>query len=106
MPEINQTNKSYPTKNIIKPACNDVLLGRGVGTNNHLGNKYFRNIVKQYQDNYLIAKNNFQKYVTTMKILKNIKSLNPLGRFILQDKSTKLWNEVGDSKVQVLCIAY
>lgn len=96
--EANKINKVYPHEAIIKPASNDVLLGRGAGTNNHLGNKYFRNIVKEHQDGYLVAKNNFEKYLTTVDILTNVKSLNPPGRFILQDKSTKLWNEVGDDK--------
>ena len=90
--------QSLPLKNIITPSQNDVLLGRGASTNNHHGNKYFRNVVKQHQDGYLVAKNNFEKYITTMEILKNIRSLNPPGRFILKDATSKLWNDVGDDK--------
>ena len=48
MSETNQTNKSYPLEDIIKPLSNDVVLGRGAGTNNHLGNKHFRKVVKEY----------------------------------------------------------
>merc|ERR1712232_96549 len=83
-----------------KPSHNDVLLGRGASTNNHPGNKYFRNVVKQHQDGYLVAKNNFEKYITTMEILKNIRSLDPPGRFILQDTTSKLWSDVGDDKAR------
>ena len=61
MPEVNKTNKSHTTENIIKPTSNNVMLGRGAGTNNYLGNKHFRNVVKEQQDSYLAAKNNFEK---------------------------------------------
>ena len=98
MSETNQTNKSYPLEDIIKPSSNDVMLGRGAGTNNHPGNKHFRKVVKEHQDGYLAAKNNLEKYLTTMDIIKKIRSLNPPGRFILQEKKTKLWNDVGDEK--------
>ena len=96
---INKPNELYPLQNIIKPESNDVLLGRGAGTNNHRGNIYFRNVVKEHQRDYLAAKNNFEKYSTTMDILTNIRSLSPPGRFIFEDRSTKLWNEVEDDKV-------
>ena len=33
---------------VVKPTHNDVLLGRGVGTNRHAGNINFRQLVSQY----------------------------------------------------------
>merc|ERR1712232_171574 len=82
------------------PDHTDVLLGRGAGVNKHPGNKYFRDIVKQYQDDYLVAKNNYEKYLTSMEILKSIRNLNPPGRFVLQDSSSRLWNDVGDDRAR------
>jgi len=97
---MSEANESHATRNIIEPVSNDVMLGRGACTNNHPGNKHFRNVVKKHLGDYLAAKNNYEKYLTTMDILTNIRSLKPPGRFILQDKKTKLWNEVGDDKAR------
>jgi len=90
--------ESYPIEDIASP--DDVLLGRGAGKNNHDGNKYFRNVVKQYQDDYLVAKNNYEKYLTSMEILKSIRNLNPPGRFVLQDSTSRLWSDVGDDRAR------
>jgi hypothetical protein len=38
---------------ITKPGCNDVLLGRGGGTNNHTGNVKFRQLVNEHKMAYL-----------------------------------------------------
>merc|ERR1712232_190373 len=92
--------ESYPAEDITSPDHTDVLLGRGAGVNKHPGNKYFRDIVKQYQDDYLVAKNNYEKYLTSMEILKSIRNLNPPGRFVLQDSSSRLWNDVGDDRAR------
>merc|ERR1712232_958919 len=67
--------ESYPAEDITSPDHTDVLLGRGAGVNKHPGNKYFRDIVKQYQDDYLVAKNNYEKYLTSMEILKALEIL-------------------------------
>ena len=92
--------ESYPAEDITSPDHTDVLLGRGAGVNKHPGNKHFRDIVKQYQDDYLVAKNNYEKYLTSMEILKSIRNLNPPGRFVLQDSSSRLWNDVGDDRAR------
>ena len=95
----NQTNAFRQSKDIVKPDINDVIYGKGAGANNHSGNKYFRNLVQEHQDAYLFdAKNNYEKYLITMTILTNIRNLSPPGRFIMQDKGSKLWNDVSDDK--------
>jgi len=93
-------NEGITATDIIAPAANDVLLGRGAGTNKHKGNMNFRNIVKGCQEDYTTAMNNYEKYLITMDILQKIHILDPPGRFITQDAKTKCWYDVGDHKAR------
>jgi len=91
----------WPLKDIQEPHENDVLCGRGGGTNSHPGNKYFREIVESRRLDYINAKKNRDKYVLTMDIVFQIRGLNPPGRFISQDKHTNLWNDIGDKNARL-----
>lgn len=44
---------------------NDVLCGRGAPTNYHPGNEYFRELVKQYQNQYLASKRADKPFVAS-----------------------------------------
>ena len=47
------------TKDYVEPMANDVLLGRGGMSNNHPGNKRYREAVKNFREQYVgIPKNN------------------------------------------------
>ncbi|CAJ1958122.1 unnamed protein product [Cylindrotheca closterium] len=59
---------------IIEPSPNDVLLGRGRGSQRHPGNVRFREFLKVYQDDY----NNAQRY-------KRVNTPTELTRILLQD---------------------
>lgn len=62
---------------------NDVLCGRGAPTNYHPGNEFFRDLVKQYQSNYLASKRADKPFVAT-HIVNIIQSRG--GRFLRRYK--------------------
>ena len=66
---IRQRFISWPLENIQKPHENDVICGRGGGSNRHTGNKYFRKIVEEYRVEYLNIIANREKQELTMKIV-------------------------------------
>jgi hypothetical protein len=76
---------------------NDVLLGRGGATNNHVGNKRFRIIVAQHQDEYLKAKKKEKANIAKI-IVKQIQANG--GRFLRRDDSGMAWVTVPDKRAQ------
>jgi len=83
--------------NIVKPGPNDVLSGRGNFVNHHSGNEQFRKLVKHHKEAY-VACPKAQKAIYSKIIYDEIRSMNPPGRFLKQDSSTKLWNDIGEKK--------
>jgi hypothetical protein len=73
---------------------NDVLSGRGGGTNVHPGNRDFRDLINMYRKTYLQAKKN-DKPAISRTIVRKIRENN--GRFLKKNqKSSGLWFEIGD----------
>lgn len=72
---------------------NDVLSGRGGGTNQHDGNCYFRALINKNREQYLRAKKN-DKPIISLSIVSTIRQRN--GRFLKNDEETGLWFEIGD----------
>ena len=85
---------------ISKLGENDVLLGRGTPINTHKGNITFRDIVKQHKDNYLCAKNNYEKYLIGMEVQRKIRSLSPPGHFLRRHSKTNIWIEIDDNEIR------
>jgi hypothetical protein len=75
---------------------NDVLLGRGGGTNHHIGNLRFRELVKDYQPLYLQAKK-----LDKANVAKQIVSIvvNRGGRFLMQ-RDDGVWEEVTSQRAR------
>jgi hypothetical protein len=74
---------------------NDVLLGRG--NHKHHGNIQFRHLVAQHLTEYYDKANIRDKNALIYtKIVAMIRTLNPPGRFMHQNKKTGCWEEVGD----------
>jgi len=84
------------------PNQNDVLAGRGCGSQLYPGNVNFRNIVKSKKKQYALLKSNRQKNELAFKVLQEIKSLDPPGRF-LSKSSDGNWT-FQDEKVTVVKI--
>jgi len=93
--------------NIRNPVRHDVLLGRGGGTNNHIGNIDFRKVVNSHKIKYL-ACSKVDKPKVAREVVKLWRQMDPPGRFLAKQESTKgptgeeknLWHEVGDKKAR------
>ncbi|KAK1744371.1 hypothetical protein QTG54_004907 [Skeletonema marinoi] len=70
----------------------DVLLGRGVGTNRRAGNIYFREVVSQHVEEYLISTKT-HKMEITRSVIDRIHALSPPGRFMEKDEVSDRWRE-------------
>jgi len=91
--------------NLIKPEDrndNDVLLGRGKGSNNYGGNRKFRAIVAKFQHKYQSAKRK-EKPLIAKDVANVIRCQNPPGRFLQLDKSTECWYEVSSDEAIRKC---
>lgn len=73
---------------------NDVLSGRGGGTNQHEGNCFFRSLINKNRERYLRAKKNSKPHIS-MAIVKTVRGRN--GRFLRKDDDSNLWFEIGDA---------
>ena len=76
---------------------NDVLCGRGGLTNSHIGNKHYRQVVADYQHEYLDAKK-ANKITIAKQIVSIIKENG--GRFLTRSADRKSWVPVSDKKAQ------
>lgn len=89
----------------IHPCCrspaeinkDDVLCGRGGGTNSQIGNRRFRKLVQEFQPTYLMARRKEKPRLarTIVLIIRNRG-----GRFLKKDEDTGELYEVGDSKAE------
>lgn len=98
-----------PMKPIVKegtrPVCNsiselnsnDVLLGRGGGTNTQVGNRRFRELVTDFQPTYLMAKRK-EKPLLARSIVLVIRKRG--GSFVKKDDKSGRLHEVGDEKAE------
>lgn len=75
----------------------DVLCGRGGATNNHVGNRCFRQLVACNQSHYLLAKKRDKKLIAR-SIVDNIRKRG--GRFLKREvkSGSDHWVDVGDKK--------
>lgn len=73
---------------------NDVLSGRGGGTNQHEGNCYFRALINENREKYLRAKKNDKPFIS-LSVVSAIRRRN--GRFLKKDDKSNLWFEIGDA---------
>ena len=93
--------KPYPAgtkiKSIITPHDHDVLSGRGNYVNYHVGNEHFRSLVKKHKIAYVACPKPEKGRFSTI-IVDEVRSLDPPGRFLKQDATTKLWQDIGDKK--------
>lgn len=100
----------FTGKGISKPGPQDVLLGRGGGTNNHAGNIRFRQLVNEHKIRYL-ACSKVDKPKVARDVVELWRSMTPPGRFLARKDETKrgpgsirstenVWYEVSDKKAR------
>lgn len=90
---------NWPVNDIKDPHSNDVLYGRGGGTNHHPGNKRYRKLVEGRKVDYVNSKR-LDKPLVALEIIKEWRSQKPPGRFLKIDDQTGFWNDVGDKKAR------
>jgi hypothetical protein len=98
-----------PTKPILPPSMRpvgaspaeineeDVMCGRGGGTNSQIGNRRFRKLVQDFQPTYLMARRK-EKPLLARTIVLIIRKRG--GRFLRKDDDTGELYEVGDAKAE------
>jgi hypothetical protein len=85
----------WPLRDITVPHNHDVLFGRGGGTNNHPGNKRYRQLVEERKARYVRAARN-EKPLIALEIVTWLREKqNPPGRFLQLNEKTKMWDDVG-----------
>lgn len=89
----------WPLDKIKEPHKNDVLYGRGGGTNHHPGNKRYRLMVERRKADYVNSKR-LDKPLVALEIIKVWREQEPPGRFLKMDDNTGLWSDVGDKKAR------
>ncbi len=99
----NTSNSEPKLQDIDHPGTNDVMCGRGGGTNNHVGNIRFRQLVNGHKLRYLAATKS-EKPMVAREVVTIWRGLNPPGRFLKQhpseDGKSGLWFDVGDKKAR------
>lgn len=87
------------------PGVNDVMCGRGGGTNNHIGNIRFRQLVNGHKLRYLAATKS-EKPMVSKEVVTIWRGLQPPGRFLQQSKKDSnqpgggTWSDIGDKKAR------
>ncbi|EJK68744.1 hypothetical protein THAOC_10051 [Thalassiosira oceanica] len=97
----NQQPQSSGPSGLIPPSTegikfysrNDVLCGRGGGTNVHPGNRRFRDLINANRRAYLKARKNDKPNISR-SIVRTVREMN--GRFLKKDDKLGLWFEIGD----------
>lgn len=88
----------YPLRGIVTPHPNDVLCGRGGGSNNHPGNESFRELVNEVKVPYVNCPKR-EKPLIARRIVEAVRHQTPPGRFLSKDNKG-LWNDIGDGKAR------
>jgi hypothetical protein len=75
---------------VSSPHEHDVLCGRGGLTNHHLGNAWYRQLVRSNRELYRNSQKH-TKLLIAKAIVNHVQEQNPPGRFLEIDKKTGLW---------------
>lgn len=89
---------------IVNPGPNDVLSGRGRHTDFHIGNITFRSLAARFRESYLSTKTKkLEKVHVANRLVMEVRSMTPPGRFLCKDKKDGYWYEIGDVKARRKC---
>jgi hypothetical protein len=91
--------KDWPLIDIKDPHENDVMYGRGGGTNHHPGNKRYRKMVEDRKVKYVNSKR-LDKPLVALEIIREWRGQWPPGRFLKHNDKTGSWDDVGDKKAR------
>lgn len=97
--ELKKKYKDWPLRGIKEPHDNDVMYGRGGGTNHHPGNKLYRKMVEDRKVQYVNSKR-LDKPLVALEIIREWRAQLPPGRFLKMNDKTGNWDDVGDKKAR------
>ena len=85
---------------ISSPRVQDVICGRGGGSNNHPGNVWWRNLVSMSKHLYLSLPKRL-KMLLAQNIVNRVRiQQDPAGRFLQKDEKSGMWKEIGDVRAR------
>lgn len=101
----NRSGTPPPIPQAVHPTCQsiaevnneDVLCGRGGGTNSQIGNRRFRKLVQEHQPEYLKARRKIKPQISRT-IVQIVRRRG--GRFLKKDEATGYFYEVGDERAE------
>jgi len=93
-------NPIWPQNNIESPNINDILCGRGGGSQNHSGNDYYRRMISFSKYRYL-SSNKREKREIALELVSRIYTLDPPGRFLEKNESDTRYNDIGEERAVV-----
>jgi hypothetical protein len=82
---------------VLAPHDHDVLCGRGGLTNHHLGNAWYRQLVRSNRELYKKSQKH-TKLLIAKAIVNHVQEQDPPGRFLEADKKSGLWMPVSFKK--------
>jgi hypothetical protein len=85
----------YTPREVMEPNSNDVLCGRGGGTNNNKGNMNWRGVVALNKELYTTLPVK-EKVFLSRSIVSAVRTLDPPGRFLQKDTKSDTWYDIGD----------
>mmetsp|Transcript_25365 Transcript_25365/g.31258 ORF Transcript_25365/g.31258 Transcript_25365/m.31258 type:complete len:469 (+) Transcript_25365:178-1584(+) len=94
--EVSETISTTKKELIIRNK-NDVVAGRGSGSNRHPGNTNFRRLIKDNKELYLSRCKN-EKMLVARDIFYTIQAMDPVGRFLQKNPETGKWFEIGKER--------
>jgi hypothetical protein len=80
---------------MMEPHDNDILMGRGGKNNQHVGNGRLRGLARLQSKNYRNASKKGKSYISR-ELVKQVRLLNPPGRFLKKNLDTGDYEDVGD----------
>ena len=93
--QYNPMGVKFKISSISYPSPNDILMGRGGGTNNHTGNLNYRKIIETYKPIYSKSPKS-GKLKFSCEVVDLIRNLDPPGRFLKKDQETNLYFDIGE----------
>jgi len=93
-------NLLWPLNNINNPHDNDVLCGRGGGSQNHPGNDYYRNMISSNKYRYL-SSNKLGKRGIALELVSVIYTMDPPGRFLEKNELNQTYDDIGEERAVV-----
>jgi len=89
-----KTCKDWPLRDIVEPLDTDVACGERFA---HKGNARFFKVLQNYLSEYTTHDHNARRQVCS-KVIREWRGQTPSGRFLMCDKTTGTWYDVGDEE--------